>query len=78
MDTLQVSRVYYPNKGPTICRAEWDCKKVSDHIWRVHFHADYVPSDDFYWHDCVLMTLLDYSTKVWMYTLDSRFAATSK
>ncbi len=52
-------------------RAWWDCKQQDDGSWTIHFHADFVPSEDWTCNDVELMLELAESMARWLAALDA-------
>ena len=51
-------------------RAWWDCKLTDDGSWRVHFHADCVPSTDFFVADNNLFETVKAQHDLWIRDLE--------
>lgn len=69
MDKLQITRVFHHRRHNY---AWWDAKKV-DNLWNVHFHADYVPSQD--WvasNDLELFDRIENDMRLWILAIENR------
>jgi hypothetical protein len=69
MSVMQVYRCFHWRRGN---QAWWDAKKHEDGTWHVHFHADYVPSDD--WvvgNDQQLFAQIEQTHELWIASVKS-------
>jgi hypothetical protein len=76
MDYDQI-QIFRSHTNRRVCQAWWDARKApTDYgmIWKVHFHADYVPSTDWtaYSFDEVLAEVCKEHAR-WKQIVDARF-----
>jgi hypothetical protein len=72
VDRLTINRIY---TNVRTNMANWECRKYENQtVWKVHFHADYLPSEDFECTDDNLLITINSKIDLWKNVIDLKWS----